>query len=205
MTEAQSGQLTHKLMLRDIDIRALLRAKEIRKQLLIEPASQVVDELGIFEGAYRVDLAVINDKLHGYEIKSAVDTLERLPAQQKNFSRIFDHLTLVVDEKHANHATRIIPNWWGLIVAGIKDGLPYTYELCPPRQNKNVEPYALCQLLWRDEALSILRARKLSKGLQAGSRKFMWRRLAEEIHVDELKLLIWQTLKKRSHWRAPVS
>lgn len=192
-------------MLRDIDIRTLLRAKEIKKQLLVEPTSLVIDELGIFEGSYRVDMAIINDRLYGYEIKSAVDTLERLPAQQKNFSRIFDHMTLVVDEKHAHHAVKIIPDWWGLIIVGIKNSLPYLDELCPARLNKSVEPYALCQLLWREEALAILRTKKLSTGLWSRSRKLMWQRLAEEIHVDELKLLIWQTLRNRHAWRQSLS
>ena len=46
------------------------------------PNSRVVDELELLRGVVRVDVAVISDTLHGYEIKSASDNLIRLPNQQ---------------------------------------------------------------------------------------------------------------------------
>ena len=73
-----------------------------------------MDEFAILEGSGRIDVAVVNSKLHGYEIKSAVDTLERLPSQQESYSKVFDRITLVADERHIPEAVKILPPWWGL-------------------------------------------------------------------------------------------
>src|SRR5262245_4058494 len=104
-------------MLKDSDIRSALHQTEIQRLLQDDPYSRVVDELGIFEGACRVDVAVINGSLHGYEIKSSADTLERLPAQQSYYNQVFDRITLVADACHIEQAMQIVPPFWGLIVA----------------------------------------------------------------------------------------
>jgi hypothetical protein len=56
--------------MREIDVRRALYKSEIRRIVESDPTSLVVDELGVMEGKYRVDVAVINGRLHGYEIKS---------------------------------------------------------------------------------------------------------------------------------------
>ena len=65
-----------------------------------DPQTLIVEELGIRQGAARVDVAVVNGSLHGYEIKSARDTLERLPKQSELYSSVFDTITLVTAENH---------------------------------------------------------------------------------------------------------
>ena len=63
--------------------------------------SLIIDELGVLEGSFRVDMAVIHkEELHGFEIKSASDNLKRLPSQQENYCKVFDRMTLVCDQKH---------------------------------------------------------------------------------------------------------
>src|ERR1700674_1251921 len=66
--------------LRDSEIRAALRAKlhSIHSQ---DPETVVIDELSLCQGDARVDMAVVNGSLSGYEIKSDRDTLTRLPRQ----------------------------------------------------------------------------------------------------------------------------
>lgn len=187
--------------LKDVDLRTALYAGEIRRHCLREPDSLVIDELGIFEGKYRMDVAVINRQLHGYEIKSAADNLNRLPAQQASYNMIFDRITLVADEKHVPEAFKILPAHWGLIAVSAIAGKPLLQEIWPARQNPSVDPFALCQLLWRDEALTILKAKRLVSGLWSLPRKRLWQVLAREIEINELKLLIRQTLKERKGWR----
>src|SRR5690242_7332263 len=72
--------------MRDIDIREALRA-EIARRHNGESNTLVVEELGLCQGIARVDLAVVNGSVNGYEIKSAHDTLSRLPAQSDVYSR----------------------------------------------------------------------------------------------------------------------
>lgn len=187
--------------MRELEVRQALHKTEVRRILDREPASLVVDELGLFEGKYRIDVAVINEKLHGYEIKSRMDNLDRLPTQQESFSRIFDRMTLVADEKHVAKAVTIVPPWWGLIAVSFKDGAPYLNEIWPSRQNLNVEPHALCQLLWREEALQLLRDIGLASGVRTKSRKLMWKLLAKVLEPDELKQAVHRILKARQGWR----
>jgi len=74
----------------------------------------VLDELGLRHGTCRVDIAVVNGYLHGYEIKSDADTLQRLPGQVSVYCAVLDRATLVVGEKHAEKAKAHLPDWWGL-------------------------------------------------------------------------------------------
>ena len=187
-------------MMRELDVRQALHKTEVRRILEADPSSLVVDELGLFEGKYRIDVAVINIKLHGYEIKSRLDNLDRLPTQQDSYSRIFDRMTLVADEHHVARAVTIVPPWWGLIAVSMKDGVPHLNEIWPSRQNLNVEPHALCQLLWRDEALQLLKDLGLASGLRTKSRRLMWRALAAVLAPDELKIAVHKALKARQGW-----
>lgn len=188
-------------MMRELDVRQALHASEIARLLETNPGSLVVDELGIMEGKYRVDVAVINGHLHGYEIKSASDNLERLPAQQDSFSKIFDRMTLVADERHVAQALKIIPPWWGLIAVSIRDGKPYLNEIWPSRLNLSVDPTAVVQLLWRNEAFQVLSDLGLARGLRSRSRKLMWKLLTAVLEPAEIRAAVTKALKQRTTWR----
>ena len=64
----------------DIEIRSALHMKYLRR-VRANPQTIVIDELGLAHAKSRIDVAVINGSIHGYEIKSAKDTLDRLAAQ----------------------------------------------------------------------------------------------------------------------------
>lgn len=91
----------------DVDIRPVLR-----RSLLASTAGEgsvVVEELGLCRGRVRVDLAVVNGSLHGYEIKSDRDSLDRLAGQADVYSKVLDQVTLVVGERHLAHAMDRVP------------------------------------------------------------------------------------------------
>ena len=96
-----------------MDVREALHAKVLLAHR-DDPHTLVVDELGLCEGEARVDIAVVNGFIHGFEIKSERDTLERLPHQVEVYSLVLDRVTLVVAENHAAHAMEVIPDWWGV-------------------------------------------------------------------------------------------
>lgn len=81
-------------MLRDLDIRRALRAL-LAEGHAGEPGARVVDELGIRQGSARVDLAVINGSINGFEIKSDADRLDRLGRQRDAYGTVLDTVTLV--------------------------------------------------------------------------------------------------------------
>lgn len=66
----------------------------------------VTAELSLGSSSVRADLALWADgELIGLEIKTARDTLKRLPAQMSAYRRYFDHAVLVVEPKHLPAAT----------------------------------------------------------------------------------------------------
>ncbi len=184
----------------DREIRQLLRA-EMSLRHSGDPQTLVLDELGLCQGIARVDLVVVNGSLHGYEIKSDCDTLTRLAGQRAVYNRTLDYVTIVVGKNHLKGARRAVPSWWGIwtVVSGSQSGS--LKEIRPARPNPSVEPVALAQLLWRDEALAELEQRGLADGLRAKPRFQLWRELAERLPVEELGAVVRQRLRMRSRWR----
>ncbi len=166
-----------------------------------DPITRVIDEFVIERGRHRVDVVAINGLMHAFEIKSANDTLDRLQSQQSSYNKIFDRITLVVDERHVEQAVKIVQPFWGLIAVGRDGDNVKLDEIWPARQNYGQDPLALSQLLWREEALKILQANRLSDGMLHQPRKRLWQKLAKEVPVERLKTAVRQTLKYRLHWR----
>ncbi|MEZ0577298.1 sce7726 family protein [Nocardioides sp. MH1] len=187
--------------MRDKDVRDALHV-----QLLGEHASELadtlfVDELGLC-GEVRVDVAVVNGSLSGYELKSARDTLRRLPTQVEVYSRVLDYATLVVAENHVDHAKGILPAWWGLIEAKGDVGSVSLVGRRHAAQNPAVDPESLAQLLWRSEALRELETRGLAAGVRSKPRVEIWRRLATELAIEDLRAVVRACLKARQDWRS---
>lgn len=165
--------------------------------------AQIFEELGVKHGVSRIDLAVINGIMHGYEIKSDLDTLNRLPDQIDAFSAVFDKLTLVVGKKHLYHAINLLPDWWGVLLAKVDaDGAIVFYSIRKARKNLKQDPRSIAKLLWREEALQILEKRNKAKGIRSEKRAVIYERLANTISVRSLKEKVRDTLLvSRQDWR----
>jgi hypothetical protein len=194
--------------LRDLDIRGKLhRSKEFLAQKSKDPDTIIIDEFGICEGAARVDVAIINGSINAYEIKSSADTLARLESQISEYGKVFDSATLVVSEKHFKKSKKILPSWWGIKkVVGDKCDFEIIDDRMP-EINQGQDPFAIAQLLWKEEALSILKEKGLAKGYKSKPRKEIWKKLANTLSLEELKYYVRRTLKARvlkSNWRVDV-
>lgn len=185
--------------MRDIDVRRVLRER-LATEHRAEPDTRVIPELGLC-GAVRVDVAVVNGSLAGYEIKSARDTLRRLPTQVEVYSQVLDFAHLVVAGKHHDHALPLLPDWWGVHVATMTGEIVSIETVRLPSPNTSFVPMSLAQLLWRDEALEELTRRGVDRGVRTKARWHVWSRLAEAIPVDELRAVVRTRLKARQGWR----
>lgn len=187
--------------MRDSDIRGALRGqlREIHKH---EEGTLIIDELGLCEGDARIDLAVVNGSLSGYEIKSELDTLQRLPHQADIYSRLLDQITVVSSCRHLEKAKSIVPDWWGLTEVFERDGTVEFSVVREPQNNPSVDVFSLVQLLWRDEALALLTELGVHKGVRSKSRHIIWQRLCEATTLSELSALVRQQLKARESWRS---
>ena len=184
--------------MREIDIRLALLAKT-QEMHSDQPDTLIRQELGLCQGFARVDLAVVNGKIHGYEIKSEQDTLARLPSQAEIYNKSLDLVTIVAAPTHANKITShaAVPPWWG-IWSAVSDGRGVQLEIVrEPSENPDIDPFALAQLLWRDEALQALADHDLASGMRSKPRGELWRRLASELTIDELGWIVRDRLKHR--------
>lgn len=186
---------------RDIDIRTSLHSV-LREEHKNEPDTLILDELGLCQGDARIDVAVVNGAINGYEIKSESDTLERLPRQTDTYNRVFDTVTILTASRFIEGIEDIIPEWWGITKAEMDaDGIVYFFPYRTPHQNPSIDPIALAQLLWREEALSVLKERGLQKGLLSKPRQVLWSALAEQLELRDLQDEVRKRLKARSRWR----
>ncbi|MCG7566560.1 hypothetical protein FIU82_01795 [Pseudoalteromonas sp. THAF3] len=185
----------------EIDVRQAVH-KKLLKKYRNDGTTLIVDELGVRQGSARVDIAVVNGVLHGFELKSAKDNLNRLPAQVEHFSSVMDKMTLVVADNHLQEAMEIIPSWWGVkVVAQGQRGAIHISTARREKTNKYVDPWALSQLLWHEEILDGLAMCGITKGVKSRPRWVLWEKLAKEMPLDQLKDFVRSTLRARSDWR----
>lgn len=187
-------------MMRDIDVRQAVHTKLLREHHK-NPETLVIDEFSINLGASRADIAVINGLLHGYELKSTKDTLERLPIQTTLYSAVMDKVTLVVADNHAEEAISLVPEWWGIKIAvqGPR-GAVHIHHYRSDKYNVNIDPFVLAQLLWKNECLDLLDKRGLAKGVKSKPRYELWNIIAEKVLPDELRVEVRLALKRRKTW-----
>ncbi len=189
-----------RVLFKDQDIRSVLNQKLEKKYR--DADTIIINELGLLQGLCRVDVAVINGIIHGYEIKSEADTLERLPLQAEYYSKVMDKLTLVCSESHFDDAIKIIPDWWGIKVAKrTKQNNIKLYTYRTEHKNKNVDPAALIELLWKNEVSDLLIEKGLPNNIIHKNKSFLYELCVNEYSLKDLKDNVRLKLKTRTNWR----
>lgn len=185
--------------MRDIDIRMVLDRK-LQARWKDDDRALVRHELGVCAGERRVDVVVINGHLEGWEIKSDRDSLARLFGQVKAYSKVLDRSWLVTTDRHLERAAESIPDWWGLARASETGTGAKVVQLRRPRLSPMLDPMATAQLLWRDEAIDILRRHASAAGLSGKARWYVWERLACSFSMRQLRQLTRDKLRARQDW-----
>jgi hypothetical protein len=163
----------------------------------------LIEELGLFGGDIRADLAAFNGISHGYEIKSCLDSLERLPNQVQAYSAIFERATLVGSRKHLYDARQIIPQWWGIIcVDPGPDGTVCLKRTRRSLANPRPDKIAIASLLWRNEALHLLESLGICGGLRSKPMDELVEQLAARINTVALAAYVRQAIRARGDWRS---
>ncbi len=167
-----------------------------------DPYTRIFDELGLRHGAARIDIAVVNGIIHGFELKSERDTLKRLPRQVQMYNSVLDRVTLVVASRHADEATRIVPEWWGIKIAAMSPTGALEFSDCrAARDNPSPDILAVSKLLWRQEALTLLDEFGEAERLRYKPRALVYGRLAEVADLDTVRERVRRQLKFRETWR----
>ena len=183
--------------MRDSDVRRATKTW-LSAEYAHDQGTRIVEEMSVWSGSVRIDIAIINGSLSGSELKSDRDTLERLPHQVDLYSRVFDFLYLIVGKRHAEKAEKLLPDWWGVKIAvnGNTD-----VELLSHREaklNPCPDPYLIAELLSKEEAVAVLEAFGIEKGWRSKRIRLIHERLANELPLDELKAQVRAILKQRA-------
>ncbi|MCA9732648.1 sce7726 family protein [candidate division KSB1 bacterium] len=164
--------------------------------------TRILDEFGIKHGAARIDVIVINNILHGFEIKSGKDTLRRLKSQAQIYSAVLNKVTLVVDIKHLDKAIKIIPKWWGVVTVEKRNNsfIKFT-QIRKEKSNPQIDILSVVKLLWRNEALDLLEKIDKAKGYRSKPRKVIYKRVSELYDFEQIQEKVVSQIKSRANWR----
>lgn len=190
--------------LNDRKVRGSLHQKVLRRHH-VRSDTLVIDELGLNHGRYRADVAVINGHLIGFEIKSDEDTLARLEEQIRAYDAVFDRSTAVVGRRHVSKAMTTLPKWWGVMMADLGPrGAVRFKSIRQATRNRSVNPFSVAQLLWRDEAETILVERGAPRRLLRQPRAALYKELTSVLPLADLQEKVRDCLRSRRNWRRPV-
>jgi hypothetical protein len=180
----------------DAHIRPALR-QALRDALDPNDEAVLLEELGINRGRVRVDLAVVNGIIHAYEIKSDRDSLRRLVNQAILYGKCFDRVTIVVGNRHAHAVQSILPEWWGVILVETTDGEPTFNTVRAASANPAPDIRTLAELLWRDDAMELLKHHGSGRGLSGKPRSVIWDRVCELLPAEVISAAVRAKLKAR--------
>ena len=178
-------------------IRSALRSKLLLDHSNVDGAV-LLEELGLCRGRVRVDLAVVNGQMHGYEIKSDCDRLSRLDVQAEIYAKVFDRVTLVVGDRHLEQGVVAVPAWWGVLHARHSAGGLRFSPVRRSKKNPNRDPRSLVELLWLDGAIRLLEEHAAVRGMRGKPRRIVWDRICDHLGIDEISAAVRTQLKARA-------
>ncbi|AUV84820.1 sce7726 family protein [Vibrio vulnificus] len=188
----------------DKEIRAYFHKKKL-KHAHDNPKVLVVDELGLLNGLNRVDIAVFNGVLHGYEIKGAKDNLLRMDVQLAAYKESLQKVTYIAAPNHIEELERLLPSWCGLIEATQgKRGAVHFKSLRPAKFNPEIKAEKLAHLLWKSEAQDLLQQAGYSAKATNHNRSELYKLIGSEFSVNSLFNHIKTKLMLRKNWRADL-
>src|ERR1017187_12555 len=102
------------MVLNDATIREALLSKFDRQK---SRPRAVLQELHVHNGKAIADVVTLHSEAHCYEIKGATDRIGRITVQGVYYNAAFRRITLVTTECNLRRALRLVPLFWGIMVA----------------------------------------------------------------------------------------
>lgn len=194
----------------------LIREAAVTRLRQLLPDARIIHELNVEQGTVRADIAAVTEeRLYLFELKSAKDTLSRLPTQIRHFHAVCHGLVVVADKKWCGEATAAgYPNCDARAIIRFH-GRAELWEW--PEQERSwgrdwrlpLAPavpwhHRMLRLLWADE----LRAIAAANGLPSSSRisgGSIARDLAVLVPGKEIERAVCKALRSRSFaWADPA-
>lgn len=159
--------------------------------------SRVFEEKVI--GKSRADILLLTEeRLIGLEIKSDMDTYERLKRQVREYNKYCDRNYAVIGRSHEKHIEEHIPSFWGVLSVWEEDGNIIIDEKRAAQDNPKWKKDHQVSLLWRPELQHLLEKNGLPKYRQK-SKKFVQQKLLEKMEWERLKRQMCEELFERDY------
>jgi hypothetical protein len=111
----------------------------------------------------RMDALLVADRISGFEIKSDVDSLTRLPRQIEAYGAVVERAILVVGDRHLAAGTATVPPWWAIWGARWRNDEVVIREVRRGRLNPDLNPLAVTSFMSRDDLSEALRVRGFTR------------------------------------------
>jgi hypothetical protein len=162
----------------------------------------VLDEFGLRNGVNRADIAVLNGKFVGYEIKTEKDTLARLGPQIEAYNEVFDQVFIITASNHLSKVIERIPDWWGVYLIEQNDVSDISFSLHRKAKiNKAKNTYGIAQLLWKAELMEILAKLFRTEMNTRVTKHQMYELLSQKCTSHKFGSIALTYLKNRQGWR----
>jgi len=186
--------------MQDSDIRKLLHPY-LKKENKKYKDTIIVDEFDLCSGLSRIDIAVVNGVIHGYEIKSEEDTLKRLPNQINYYNKSLEKISIATNKFHLKQIRESVPKWWGLIVIKNDSKKNVVTELRKAKNNPLLDGNSMLHILWKDELISIIDKYEIEVGVHSNKRKLR-ESISNSLGISILSHEVRSALKSRQNWRS---
>lgn len=143
-------------MLSERDIKALLIDWLFDKNMIEDAV--IINEMVVANWSRRADIAVANGRLYGFEIKSQLDTLKRLPGQIESFQEHFDKVIVVAASKFIKSIEKQYPAEIGILEVFVEAGRPRLRQIRAGRIREVKDTAKLTSLITKSEIEKFLKS-----------------------------------------------
>ncbi|MGV1005133.1 MAG: sce7726 family protein [Candidatus Nanopelagicales bacterium] len=185
--------------MRDIDVRQALVAA-VARRVGTQPHVLVPEVDVRWTVPARMDALLVADRISGFEIKSDVDSLTRLPRQIEAYGAVVERAVLVVGDRHLASGTEVVPPWWTIWGARWRDNEVVIREVRRGRLNPDLNPLAVTSFMSRDDLSEALRARGFTR-LSTYSADELRQLLASNVSPRETVRLARSAMLGNALWR----
>lgn len=150
-------------------------------------------------GRSRADIIMLTDEsVIGIEIKSDMDTYDRLKKQVRSYNKYCDYNYIAIGRTHAKHVKEHVPKEWGIFIIAMQDGNIEVTEERAALINPKMKIETQITMLWRPELQHILDRNHLPK-YQQKSKKFVQQKLVEKLEWKQLKRQMCEEMFERDY------
>lgn len=176
----------------------LYPGEKVVKYHLIKQYLNIKDEVSLFEYKIdnsRLDVGRINGQSYAYEIKTKLDSLDRLEKQLEDYSKVFEKIYVILDEKHLEKTKQILPTHCGIIQYAIKRNKCLFKTIQEASFSPYIDPEAQIRNLPTKELAFVLR--KMGMKEVPNVREEREKEIRARCHQEQLNELFKLAVKKK--------